>query len=310
MPNLPESPARSPFLRWLARHLTSARTSLIRLLRNPASTLLTMSVMALALSLPLGLWLGLNNLERLPVEVERSRAINLFLTPDTSAERAKALAQQLLAWDDVITVEHHTPEQGLAELRAQGMDEVNEILRENPLPHLLRVMPMGDDTQLTSALEALPEVELMLHDVRWQRQVEGWLRVGNRLVWVLGGLFGLGSVLVVGNTVRLDFQSRREEMRVLQLIGASNGFIRQPFVYLGLWYGLLGGAGAIGLLASAGAGLRAPLEGLMNDGRDAFVLQWFSACEVVLILAVSTGLGGLGARLVSGRLLRRSEREG
>jgi len=302
-----ESPDRSPLHRWFVRHLSSARSSFMRLLRKPRSALLTISVMALALSLPLGLWLGLSNLERLPVEVERSRAIDLFLTQDTSAERAKALAQQLLAWDDVITVEHHTPEQGLADLRAQGLDEVNEILRETPLPHLLRVIPMGDDTQLTSALEALPEVELLLHDAKWQQQVQGWLSVGNRLLWILAGVFGLSSVLVVGNTVRLDFQSKREEMRVLQLIGASNGFIRQPFVYLGVWYGLLGGVGAIVLLAGAGAGLRAPLEALMNDGHTSFMLQWFNAREILLILAASTGLGGLGARLVSGRLLRRSE---
>jgi len=301
-----KSPTRSPLHRWLARHLTSARTSLVRLLRKPGATLLTISVMALALSLPLGLWLGLGNLERLPVEVERSRAIDLFLTPGTSAEQAKALAQQLLAWDDVITVEHHTPEQGLAALHEQGIDGVSEILREAPLPHLLRVTPLGDDTQLSTALEALPEVELMLHDARWQRQVEGWLHVGNRLVWILGGLFGLGSVLVVGNTVRLDFQSRHEEMSVLQLIGASNGFIRQPFVYLGAWYGLLGGAGAIGLLAGAGAALRAPLDALVSDGNGPFMWHWFSAHEVVLILVAGTALGGLGARVVSGHLLRRS----
>jgi len=302
-----EPPARSPLHRWSARHLSSVRSSLIRLLRKPASALLTISVVALALSLPLGLWLGLSNLERLPVDVEHSRAINLFLTPETSAVRAKALAQQLLAWDDVITVEHHTPEQGLAELRAQGMDEeVNEILRENPLPHLLRVMPMGDDTQLTSTLAALPEVELMLHDARWQRQVEGWLRVGNRLVWILGGLFGLGCVLVVGNTVRLDFQSRHEEMNVLQLIGASNDFIRRPFVYLGMWYGFLGGVAAIGILVAAGMGLRAALVALVSDGNSLFVLQDFTVREIAVILLSSSTLCALSARLVSGYLLHRN----
>jgi len=301
-----ESPAGSPLHRWCVRHLSSVRSSLIRLLRKPASALLTISVVALALSLPLGLWLGLSNLERLPVDVEHSRAINLFLTPETSAERARALAQQLLARDDVITVEHNTPEQGLAELRAQGMDEVNEILRENPLPHLLRVMPMGDDAQLTSALEALPEVELMLHDAKWQRQVEGWLRVGNRLVWILGGLFGLGCVLVVGNTVRLDFQSRHEEMNVLQLIGASNDFIRRPFVYLGMWYGFLGGVAAIGILVAVGMGLRAALAAQVSDGNSLVVLQDFTVREIAVILLSSSALCALSARLVSGYLLHRN----
>jgi len=302
-----KSPA-SPSL--LARHQESMRSSFNRLLQKPVAALLTIGVIALALSLPLGLWLVLINVERLPVNVEHSRAIDLFLTSDTNAEQAKALAQQLLAWDDVITVEHRTPEQGMAELRAQGMEGVSELLDENPLPHLLRVMPMGDETQLMVALEALPEVELMLHDDKWQRQVEGWVRVGNRLVWVLGGLLGVGCVLVVGNTVRLDFQSRREEMGVLQLIGAGNGFIRRPFVYLGLWYGLLGGVSAIGILIAAGMGLRVPLAALVSDGSNELALHGFAVHEFIAILLGSTILGGLSARLVSGYLLRRSGVDG
>ncbi|WP_309296858.1 cell division protein FtsX, partial [Enterobacter hormaechei] len=86
-----------------------------------------------------------------------------------------------------------------------------------------------------------------------------WLAFGARLVQVLSVLLGVGAALVVGNTVRLDIQARREEIGVLQLLGASDGFIRRPFLYLGAWYGLGAGAVALALIAAAGAALRVPL---------------------------------------------------
>jgi len=288
-------------------HLDSALSSLARLLRRPASTLLTISVMALAMSLPLGLWLSLGNVERLSQSVEQSRAIDLFLFPEIESERAGALAQQLRGWDGVAAVEHQTPEQGLAELREQaGLGEIAELLAEdNPLPHLLRVIPMGDETPLVSALKALPDVDLVQHDAQWRQRLGDWLSFGNRLVWVLGVLFGLGTALVVGNTVRLDIQARSWEMNVLQLLGASNAFIQRPFLYLGAWYGLGAGALAIGLVVSAGAGLRPPLAALASSYNSHFVLQGFSVWETVIILLGSTALGWLGAGLVSGQVLRR-----
>jgi len=218
----------------------------------------------------------------------------VFLNQDTDQAHAQALAEQLRAWDDVAGVEHQTPEQGLAELHAQGLDGVSDLLRgDNPLPHLLRVFPQGDDAALIAALEALPEVDLIQHDTRWRRQVEGWLHLGTRLLWLLGSLFGLGCALIIGNTVRLDFQSRREEMNVLQLLGAGDDAIRRPFIWLGLCYGLLGGISALVLLSVARALLSEPLVALVS-------------AQIMLVLISSTALGGVVARVVSGHLLRRS----
>jgi len=306
---MPETPEPSSPLRdWLAGHADSATSSFLRLWRKPVAALLTISAMALVLSLPLGLWLALHNLEHLPAAVERSRTIELFLTPGTDHARAQALAAQLRALDTVASVEHLTPEQGLVELQAQGLGEVETLLSgEHALPHLLRVTPKNEDAALVTQLAELPEVDLLQHDGQWQQQVDAWLRLGHRLMWGLGVLFGLGSVLVVGNTVRLDIQSRHEDMRVLQLLGAKSGFIRRPFVYLGLWYGLLSGLGALALVAGAATGLRAPLMALLSDAQHLLVLHGLTVQEMLLILTGSTLLGGGGARLVSGALLHRSE---
>src|SRR3546814_2761402 len=99
------------------------------------------------------------------------------------------------------------------------------------------VTPAGDEMMLAAGREQLPEAELVQHDTQWRERLDGWLRFGGRVAWVLAFLLGLGALLVVGNTVRLDIQSRREEISVLQLLGATDGFIRRPFLYLGAWYG-------------------------------------------------------------------------
>jgi len=299
-------PARSALRSWLAHHAGCAASAIARLLRRPGAAFITISAMALALSLPLGLWLALANLEHLSGSVEESRNLDLFLTPGISDERAAALAQQLRARDGVAVVEHQTPAQGLDELRKrEGWGEIGALVADdNPLPHRLRVVPAGEAGALVAALKALPEVDLLQHDAQWRQRLEEWLDAGRRLVQVLGVLFALGALLVVVGSVRLELQAQREQMQVLHLIGASDGFIRRPFLYLGVWYGLISGALAIAVLAGAKISLHAPLATLAASYHSSFVLRGFTSVEILVTLAGSAALGWLGARLVSGFALR------
>jgi len=299
-------PAPSPLRIWLSQHLSSAASSIVRLLLNPGAALFTTSAMALALSLPLGLWLVLANLEQLSGSVEASRNLDLFLTTDITDQHAAALAQQLRAWDSVVAVEHQTPAQGLDELRRrEGWGEIGELVPDdNPLPHRLRVVPAGEAGALVAALKALPEVDLLQHDAQWRQRLEDWLEVGRRLAWVLAALFGLGALLVVVGSVRADIQTRRDDMQVLHLIGATGGFIRRPFLYLGAWYGLIAGALAIAVLAGAKASLHAPVAALAASYHSNFALRGLTLEETALILSASAALGWLGAALVSAHALR------
>ena len=248
---------RSGFGIWLDQHLYSFVACLGRVLRRPWTTLLTIGVMAVSLALPLGLGLALDNLRHFAGSVEQSREIDLFLKPEIDVPRAQALAAELRSRGDVAKVEVRTPEEGLAEFRARsGLGDAIGALEENPLPCLLIVTPREASSTLVAALERLPETGLVQHDEAWRKRLQGWLGFGARLAWVLAALFGLGALLVVGNTVRLDIQSRREEIGVLQLLGATDGFIRRPFIYLGAWYGLVAGALALGLLFAAEYALR------------------------------------------------------
>lgn len=296
---------------WVDHHVYSLVASLGRLLRKPWATALTVGVMALALALPLGLWATLQNVERFVGSVQQSRQVSVFLKPAIALDRAKSLAGELESRPDVARIELRTPEQGLEELRGRGLGDSLAALEGNPLPSLLIVTPkdgagVGDETALVQSLQALPEADTVQHDAGWRQRLDQWLRFGVRLAWVLAGLLGLGALLVVGNTVRLDIQSRREEIGVLQLLGASDGFIRRPFLYLGACYGVLAGALALALLTATDAALREPLSELARSYGSGFALRGFDPLQAAAVVLGAGVLGWLGAGFVTGHYLRQT----
>ena len=301
----------SRFGAWLDHHGYSIVASLGRLLRKPWATLLTIGVMAIALALPLGLWVVLANVDRLGGEVQASRDVAVFLKPAVAPEAAAALADTLRARGDVAAVEVVTPEAALAELREQpdiaaAIDALGADAARAALPSVLRVVPRGDERLLADALRTLPEADRVQHDAVWRERLDAWLRFGGRVVLVLAALLGLGALLVVGNTVRLDIQSRREEIGVLQLLGASDGFVRRPFLYLGAWYGLAAGGLALGVLTLAWMGLHAPLAELAARYGSDFALRGLDPLQAGGVLLGAGLLGWLGAGLVTGHYLRQT----
>ena len=296
---------------WFDHHLYSFVASLGRMLRRPWATVLTVGVMAVALALPLGLWLVLGNVSRFAGDVQASREISVFLKPSIDSAAAAKLAQTLRDRNDIASVELRTPEQGLKQLRDSGLGDAIDALAiddaaDNPLPSLLIVTPQGDEVLLASSLQQLPEADLVQHDALWRQRLDGWLRFGVRVALVLALLLGLGALLVVGNTVRLDIQSRREEIGVLQHLGASDGFIRRPFLYLGAWYGLAAGALALGLLTVAATALRVPLAELAASYGSQFALTGFDLRTAAGVVAGAIVLGWLGAGIVTGHYLRQT----
>ena len=296
---------------WLDHHGYSIVASLGRLLRKPWATLLTIGVMAVALALPLGLWLVLDNVARLGGEVRTSREIAVFLKPEVDAARAQAIADSLRARSDVATVALVTPQQALENLRARpelaaAIDALGADVALAALPSVLRLSPRGDEQALADSLGTLPEAERVQHDAIWRERLDAWLRFGGRAVLVLAGLLGFGALLVVGNTVRLDIQSRREEIGVLQLLGASDGFVRRPFLYLGAWYGLAAGALALGVLTLAWLALRQPRAELAAEYGSRFALHGLDPLPAACVLAGAGVLGWLGAGVVTGHYLRQT----
>lgn len=292
---------------WIDHHLYSVVASLGRVLRKPFASLLTIAVIALAFTLPLGLWLVLQNVQRFTGDVQRSREISVFLKQGTSIDRARALAEQVRARPEVGNVAWKTPDEGLAELRKSStLGDALDGLDGNPLPNVLVVTPKSDELALADALKQLPEADLVQHDAVWRKRLDDWLQLGARLALVLAVMLGAGAVLVIGNTVRLDIQARREEIGVLQLLGATDGFIRRPFLYLGALYGLGAGLLALAILTAANIALQSPLSTLAAGYGSHFELQPLTPAQALAAVVAATLLGWLGAGIVTGHFLRQT----
>ena len=293
---------------WREQHLYSLVSSLGRFFQRPFATLLTVGVMAMAIALPLGLGVALGNLQKLSGSLQASREIGLFLRTDVDAAQAERLATEIRARRDVAAVALQTPDEGLAEFRKlSGLGDAAAMLGgDNPLPTVLRVTPLGDGVALARLMRTRPEVELVQHDEGWRRRLDAWLDFGTTLVMVLAGVLALGVLLVVGNTIRLEVGNRRDEIAVLQQLGATDGFIRRPFIYLGAWYGLAAGLAALGLLALAGLLLQPSLASLAGSYGSRFALHGPPPFVAGAMLLATTAIGWLGAWLASGHHLRQT----
>jgi len=292
---------------WRDQHAYSLVSSLGRFFQRPFATLLTVGVMAVAIALPLGLALGLANVERFSGHVRESREVTVFLKPEVDAAVAQRMADELRQRADVAEIRVKTPAQGLAEFRQMSeLAGALDALQDNPLPTVLVALPKDDGTALANALKQRPEIDLVQHDAVWRERLSAWLDFGARLTWVIAILLGLGVLLVVGNTIRLEIGARREEIGVLQQLGATDGFVRRPFLYLGAWYGAAAGALALGLLAAAGMAVQPSLSRLVSSYGSQFRLAgpgWQGALAIVL---AAIAFGWLGAWLASGHHLRQT----
>lgn len=241
---------------WLRHHRLSAADSMQRVLDNPVSSAMTWLVIGIALALPSGLNVALDNISQLSDSWDSPAQISLFLHDEVSDERARELQSELSARADVSVSRFVSREEALEEFRnLSGFADVLSSLQANPLPHLIVVAPAQDSDQLAAAglraeLEAYPDVAQAVLDMEWLQRLDSLMMLGRRLVWAVAGLLILGVLLILGNTIRLAIESRREEIIIVKLVGGSNAFVRRPFLYTGLWYGVGGGLFA-GLLVGA-----------------------------------------------------------
>lgn len=295
---------------WREQHLYSLFSSLGRLAARPWSTSLTVLVMALALALPLLLYLLLANAQQLHGDLRDAGSITVFVKPRLDARATEQLAQRLRARPDVVAVAVRTPEQGLQEFRNQsGFAEALDVLRDNPLPAVLLVSPRGDPAQASALVAEFArdaDVDLVQYDAAWRQRLDAILGSAMRAAQVLAALLALAVLLVVGNSVRLDIAGRAEEITIMQLLGASSGFVRRPFLYAGLWYGVVSAALALIVVAAVEVALAAPLQQLVASYDHRFSVHGLGLAPALATLAIGALLGWLGAWLAASRHLARS----
>lgn len=294
---------------WARAHARAFTDAQVRLRTTPLASLATALVFALALLLPLLLALGLGNAWRFVEGLGTAREVSAYLAPSAGARQAHALRDAIAARADVAAIVVRTPEEGAAEFRqSSDLAAALDLLDGNPLPFVLRVTPRdtADVEALLAALEADALIASVQYDAAWRARLDAWLALAGRGVAVLALLLAAGALLVVGNTVRLDLAARRDEIELLQLLGADEADIRRPLLHFGVLLGLLaGGLALLGVLA-IGLALRAPLDALVATYAGAFALAGPGLREALATLAAAAAVGWLGARVASGHYLRTS----
>lgn len=299
---------------YAARHLQVLLSSLGRLARAPAANLMTAAVIGIALALPSGLLTLLDNLQRLSMGWEGTASISVFLKDDVGVDTARAMADTLRGWPEIEAVRYISRDEALADFQAHsGFGDILEALGSNPLPSVLVVQPVEADLTPASAetllerLQNLPGTDLAQLDLQWVQRFAALMEIGRRGVLVVGALLALAVLLIVGNTIRLDIQNRREEIEVTKLIGGTDAFIRRPFLYTGFWYGIAGAVLAWLLVQIAFLLLKAPVAQLAGLYDSSFLLQPLGLGDTLWLLLAGALLGWLGSGLAVGRHLSEIE---
>ncbi|WP_266159961.1 permease-like cell division protein FtsX [Dyella silvatica] len=300
------------FASWHEHHWWSAGASLRRLMSRPLGTLLTVAVMGLALALPLAFYLLLGNVQKLGDALGQNQTVSAFLRTGQIGPAAELIATKLRDRSDVAAVAVKTPQQGLDELaKMQGFGGALHALDDNPLPFVLDVLPKpglaaNEVEQLVADLRAVQGVDLVQDSGTWRQRLDALLDVGKRAALVLAALLTLAALLVVGNTIRMDISSRSEEIDVLMLVGASRAFVRRPYLYAGIWYGLLSGLLAVLLAVVVELALAEPVSRLGAAYEGRLQIGGLPPWLLVAVPFAAAVLGWLGARLVSAWQLRKA----
>ena len=299
---------------YFSRHAQVLIGSLGRIVHQPFAALMTMGVIAVALALPLFLSLLLQNARSATGNWNEAYDLSVYMDKKAGAARVQALAKQLRQRGDVAAVRIITADQALAEFKSDsGFGTALDALADNPLPDTLVVTPtlnastpQGTES-LKAAIAAMSDVQTVQIDTEWVKRLHAMLDLLRRVVLLTGGLLGVGIVLIVSNTIRLDILNRRAEIEVMKLVGASDGFTRRPFLYTGIWYGLGGGLLALMLVAVASTVLARPVAHLAFLYGSGFSLEGLKIITGLAVLGLSVGLSWIGSWLAATRHIRAIE---
>ena len=299
---------RDRLVAWLSHHQRVSLSTLAELLGNPFTSLMTWLVIGIALGLPLILYVVLQNVSSISGDWGGKPRVVLYLTQEVTLEGGQALAMEIEQRDDIEETVFVSSARALQEFqRRSGFGDVLSTLDRNPLPHVIEVVPVNPDPldlgKLVSAWEVNMLVENVSVDLQWLERLFALLVFAERLVTALAIVLGLGVMLIMGNTIRLAIESRRQEIEVIKLVGGTDAFVRRPFLYLGFWYGLGGAVTAFFLLQTSLYFLSTPVEMLAQSYRDDFALQGPGFLGNLLLLVSGSILGIIGSVLAVSRHL-------
>lgn len=263
------------FKMWRWQHINECKRSFKTLWRTPIATIVALGVFAVVLCLPVGLYWASDNLNTIGQQWQQGGEITLFLQDELPQDQAIGLVNQLHLQDNIAQVAYLSPEEALMQFNTMtDMGDALAVLDYNPLPAVLTILPADMNVpaleRLQSELDAIPEVATASIDVIWVLRMQAILNLLQQSVIVLGVLLSLGLLFVVSNTIRSQLVAREKEIEVNKMVGASDSFVRRPFLYTGFWIGLLGSGFGLLVLTIGGLFLKEPLYDLLQ----AYASQW------------------------------------
>lgn len=270
-------------------------------------------VIAVTLAIPAALNLVIKNVNSVSEGWDNALDFSIFLQDGLSENEAQNLAQLIRQRADVAAVEVIAASDALEEFKKQsGFGEALDQLGENPLPHTLVVRPSPANTAqsmtlLQEELGNLPEADAVQVDTEWVQRFHAIVDIVRQAITIGASLLGIAIIVIIGNTIRLDIQNRREEIEVTKLIGASNAFVRRPFLWSGFWYGLLGGLLALALVQYGLFLLQEPVSRLAGLYQSGIVVMNLSGVEMLSILGIGIALGLTGSWFAATRHMRQIE---
>jgi cell division transport system permease protein len=289
-------------------HARTLISSLGRLYRNSFSSLMTVAVIGIALALPSGLYVLLKNLQSATGGWDSVAQISLFLKTDISLKQMQDLAERLEVRDDVSVVTTIPADQALEDFRQHsGFAEALDSLDKNPLPHVIVVTPSLNNPfevkGLVNELNLLPEVEIAALDMQWLQRLQAMMDIARNVVIAIAIMLAFAVLLIVGNTIRLEIQSRENEIKVVKLVGGTDAFIRRPFLYEGLWYGLCGGFLAWSVVHTLLVLVEDPAQHLAILYHSQYHIRGLDGLDTLSLFTLSALLGLIGSWLAVGKHL-------
>ena len=309
------APVRSSsvFSIWLARHTSTSLGALGRLSRQPFASLMIILVIGVTLALPAAINVIVKNMQSVSNSWSNALDFSMYLKKDLTVSDAEDLANLIRQRADIESVGLITADEALLEFKKQsGFGKALNQLSENPLPHALVIRPSSGNTGasltlLQEEIRNLPETELVQVDTEWVQRFHAILDIVRQAISIGAVLLGIAIVVIIGNTIRLDIENRREEIEVTKLIGASNAFVRRPFLWTGFWYGLLGGAFALLLVQYGLYLLREPVSRLAGLYQGKIAVASLTITESSAIIGIAVFLGLFASWVTAARHMRRIE---
>jgi cell division transport system permease protein len=292
-------------------HIQAFKTSLNQLSLSLLATWMTFAVIGISLALPMGLFVALQNSQIVVGGMRDTAQISLYLKMDVKQSQVNKVLHTLDRDEEIMRARYISPAEGLREFQTQTeLSDVLGQLKQNPLPGVIIVYPEKSIKsslqvkQLLSRLQRLPYVQSAELDMVWLQRLSTMIKIARRVVFTVMILFALAVLLIIGNTIRLITQNHKNEIEVVKLLGGTERFIRRPFLYSGIIYGVAGGIIAWLLVDLAMWWLSSPIQKLADLYNSQFQLQGLNVESAVYLLIGGAVLGYLGSWLAVGRHIK------